>query len=87
MGDCSLLNSFCASMMINVLSLGDAVDGPAPSISRRDLTCVAEAIIVAVVVLVFWVAIVVVVVVACRINGGETESGMENGDNIDLFYI
>lgn len=37
--------SFCASMMIKVLSEGDAVDGGAPSISLIDLTCVADAMI------------------------------------------
>lgn len=38
-----LAYSFCASIIINVLSFGDAVNVGAPSISRKDLTWVAEA--------------------------------------------
>jgi hypothetical protein len=40
-----MTHSFCASMMIKVLSLGLAVEGGAPSISRIDLTCVADDIV------------------------------------------
>jgi hypothetical protein len=35
--------SFCASMITNVLSFTLAVDGDTPIISRKDLICVAEA--------------------------------------------
>lgn len=41
----SSTHSFCASMMMSVLSVGDAVNVGSPTMSRNDWTCVADAIL------------------------------------------